>query len=193
MLQPILSALCRGLAAVFGKPVVVFEHGTGGHRQDGDPGVGVERPVQAFDKFRERFDAEDAGAFFRGDQSEEAFGGAAIDDHVARLHGCLGDLVVVPVGGVEYFIGHHEEDIEGHGGRKDEGAGGAVKADLPPAIVQSLYDAFTEATADPGLQPLLDRFNQVPWRQNPAQYKAFAENYFNSVKPLLVKSGLAKG
>lgn len=33
VLQPILSALCRGLAAVFGKPVVVFEHGTGGHRQ----------------------------------------------------------------------------------------------------------------------------------------------------------------
>lgn len=32
-LQPVLSALCRGLAEVFAKPVVVFEHGTGGHRQ----------------------------------------------------------------------------------------------------------------------------------------------------------------
>lgn len=64
--------------------------------------------------------------------------------------------------------------------------------DLPPAIVQSLYDAFNEATNDPGLQPLLDRFIQVPWRRNPGEYKAFAENYFNTVKPLLVKAGLAK-
>ena len=65
--------------------------------------------------------------------------------------------------------------------------------DLPAPIVQSLYDAFTEATNDPGLQPLLDRFIQVPWRRNPTEYKAFAEQYFNSVKPLLVKAGLAKG
>lgn len=64
--------------------------------------------------------------------------------------------------------------------------------DLPPAIVQSLYDAFTEAGRDPALQQLLDRFNQVPWQRNPAEYRAFAEQYFNSVKPLLVKSGLAK-
>ena len=64
--------------------------------------------------------------------------------------------------------------------------------DLPPAIVQSLYDAFHEAGQDPALQILLDRFNQVPWRRNGAEYRAFAERYFNSVKPLLVKSGLAK-
>ncbi|OYU73809.1 MAG: hypothetical protein CFE32_19820, partial [Alphaproteobacteria bacterium PA3] len=64
--------------------------------------------------------------------------------------------------------------------------------DLPPAIVQSLYDAFEEATRDPGLQPLLDRFVQVPWRRNPTEYRQFAEQYFASVKPLLIKAGLAK-
>jgi hypothetical protein len=32
----------------------------------------------------------------------------------------------------------------------------------------------------------------VPWRRNPQEYRAYAESYFNSVKPLLVKAGLAK-
>ncbi len=58
--------------------------------------------------------------------------------------------------------------------------------------MQSLYEAFTEAGQDPALQTLLDRFNQVPWKRNPADYRAFAEQCFSSVKPLLVKSGLAK-
>lgn len=64
--------------------------------------------------------------------------------------------------------------------------------DLPPAIVQSLYDAFDEASHDPGLAQLLDRFVQVPWRRNPAEYRAFAEQYFNGVRPLLVKAGMVK-
>lgn len=64
--------------------------------------------------------------------------------------------------------------------------------DLPAAIAQTLHEAFTEATNDPGMQPLLDRFIQVPWRKNPAEFRAYAEQYFNSVKPLLVKAGLAK-
>jgi len=64
--------------------------------------------------------------------------------------------------------------------------------DLPPVIVQTLHEAFTEATNDPGLQPLLDRYIQVPWRRNPAEFRAFAEQYFNSVKPLLIRAGLAK-
>ena len=64
--------------------------------------------------------------------------------------------------------------------------------DLPPATVQSLHDAFTEASADPELQKLLDRFVQVPWKRNPIEYRAFAEQYFNNVKPLLIKAGLAK-
>ena len=64
--------------------------------------------------------------------------------------------------------------------------------DLPPAIVQSLYEAFTEANNDPATLELLARYVQVPWRKNPAEYRAFAEQYFNNVKPLLVKAGLAK-
>jgi len=65
--------------------------------------------------------------------------------------------------------------------------------DLPPAIVQSLYDAFNEANNDPATVALLDRYIQVPWKRNPTEYRSFAENYFNSVKPLLIKAGLAKG
>lgn len=64
--------------------------------------------------------------------------------------------------------------------------------DLPPAIVQSLYDAFNEANNDPATIDLLARYIQVPLKLNPTEYRAFAENYFNSVKPLLVKAGLAK-
>lgn len=65
--------------------------------------------------------------------------------------------------------------------------------DLPPATVQSLYDAFNEANNEPSTLELLARYIQVPWNRNPAEYRAFAESYFNSVKPLLVKAGLAKG
>ncbi|MFO1196789.1 MAG: tripartite tricarboxylate transporter substrate binding protein [Burkholderiaceae bacterium] len=64
--------------------------------------------------------------------------------------------------------------------------------DLPAGTVQALHEAFTEATNDPGLQPLLDRYIQVPWRRNPAEFRAFAEQYFGSVRPLLIKAGLAK-
>jgi tripartite-type tricarboxylate transporter receptor subunit TctC len=64
--------------------------------------------------------------------------------------------------------------------------------DLPPAIVQSLYDAFEEASKDPTLQQLLDRYVAVPWKKNPSEYKAFAEQYFNSVRPLLIKAGMTK-
>jgi len=64
--------------------------------------------------------------------------------------------------------------------------------DLPPAIVQSLHEAFAEANQDPAVLQLLDRYIQVPWKRNPAEYRAFAEQYFGSVKPLLVKAGLAK-
>jgi tripartite-type tricarboxylate transporter receptor subunit TctC len=65
--------------------------------------------------------------------------------------------------------------------------------DLPPAIVQSLYDAFNEANNEPATLELLGRYIQVPWNRNPTEYRAFAENYYNGVRPLLVKAGLAKG
>lgn len=64
--------------------------------------------------------------------------------------------------------------------------------DLPPAIVQSVYEAFAEANQDPAVLQLLDRYIQVPWKRNPTEYRTFAEQYFGSVKPLLIKAGLAK-
>ena len=64
--------------------------------------------------------------------------------------------------------------------------------DLPAPIAQALHEAFTEATNDPGMQPILDRYIQVPWRRNPAEFRAYAEQYYNSIKPLLIKAGLAK-
>jgi tripartite-type tricarboxylate transporter receptor subunit TctC len=63
---------------------------------------------------------------------------------------------------------------------------------LPPNIVQTLYDAFNAANNDPATLELLARYIQVPWTRNPTEYRAFAENYYVGVKPLLVKAGLAK-
>ncbi len=64
---------------------------------------------------------------------------------------------------------------------------------LPNGIVQTLHEVYSEAMNDPAHQPLLDRYIQVPWRRNPAEYRAFAEKYFAEIRPMLVKSGLAKG
>ena len=65
--------------------------------------------------------------------------------------------------------------------------------DLPPVAIQTLHEVYSEAMNDAAHQPLLDKFIQVPWRRNPQEYRAFAEKYFADVKPMLVKSGLAKG
>jgi tripartite-type tricarboxylate transporter receptor subunit TctC len=63
---------------------------------------------------------------------------------------------------------------------------------LPQAAIQTLHEVFREAMNDPAHQPLLDRYIQIPWRRDPAGYRAFAEKCYEDVKPLLVKSGLAK-
>jgi len=64
--------------------------------------------------------------------------------------------------------------------------------DMPPGIVQTLHEAFTEANNDPATVQFLDRYIQVPWKSNPAEFRAFAEKYYVDVKPLLVRAGLAK-
>ena len=65
--------------------------------------------------------------------------------------------------------------------------------DLPPADRAGAVRGVQRGQQRPGPQQLLDRYIQVPWRRNPAEYRAYAEQYFNSVKPLLIKAGLAKG
>ena len=64
--------------------------------------------------------------------------------------------------------------------------------DLPQVVIQTLHEVYSEAMNDSGHQPLLDKFIQVPWRRTPQEYRAFAEKYFVDVKPMLIKSGLAK-
>jgi tripartite-type tricarboxylate transporter receptor subunit TctC len=64
---------------------------------------------------------------------------------------------------------------------------------LPQPVIDSFHDAVKDAMADPAHQPLLDQFIQEPWYRTGPQYRAFAEKYFVDVKPMLVKSGLAKG
>jgi tripartite-type tricarboxylate transporter receptor subunit TctC len=64
---------------------------------------------------------------------------------------------------------------------------------LPAEIVEAVYEAFRQAMADPRVDALLDSYIQAPWYKTPAEYRAFAEKYFVEVKPLLIKSGLAKG
>lgn len=64
--------------------------------------------------------------------------------------------------------------------------------DMPPGIVQTLHEAFTEANNEPATAQFLDRYIQVPWKANPTEFRAFAEKYYVDVKPLLVRAGLAK-
>ncbi|HJQ59019.1 MAG TPA: tripartite tricarboxylate transporter substrate binding protein [Vineibacter sp.] len=64
---------------------------------------------------------------------------------------------------------------------------------LPPAIVTAVHDTFKEAMADPAHAKLLDQFSQASWYKSPAEYRAFAEKYFEDIKPALIKAGLAKG
>lgn len=65
--------------------------------------------------------------------------------------------------------------------------------DLPAPIVQTIHEAFSAANDDPATQTqMLDKFLQVPWRKNPAEFRAFAEDYFNGIRPLLIKAGLVK-
>lgn len=63
---------------------------------------------------------------------------------------------------------------------------------MPPEIVDSLYQAFKQASAEPKVTEYLAKFIQVPWEKDPAQFRAFAEKYYVDVKPLLIKAGLAK-
>ena len=63
---------------------------------------------------------------------------------------------------------------------------------MSPEIAETLYQAFKQASTEPKITEYLNKFIQVPWDKNPAEYRAFAEKYFVDVKPLLVKAGLAK-
>lgn len=64
--------------------------------------------------------------------------------------------------------------------------------DLPPEIVTAVHDVFKTAMADPEHTRLLDQFIQGSWYKSPAEYRTFAEKYFNEIKPALIKAGLAK-
>ena len=64
---------------------------------------------------------------------------------------------------------------------------------LPPEIVDSLHLTFKQAMAEPKVNEYLEKFLQLPWYKNPAEYRAFAEKYYVDVKPLLMKAGLAQG
>lgn len=63
---------------------------------------------------------------------------------------------------------------------------------MPPEVVDAIYQAFRAAMDEPKINAYLDQFLQLPWYKNPAEYRAFAEKYFVEVKPLLIKAGLAK-
>ena len=63
---------------------------------------------------------------------------------------------------------------------------------MPPEVVESIYLAFKEAMGEPKVNEYLEKFLQLPWYKNPAEYRAFAEKYYVDVKPLLIKAGLAQ-
>ena len=60
---------------------------------------------------------------------------------------------------------------------------------MPPEIVDAIYQAFRQAMTEPKVNEYLAKFIQGPWNKNPAEYRAFAEKYYGEVKPLLIKAG----
>lgn len=61
---------------------------------------------------------------------------------------------------------------------------------MPEPVVKALHDAFKQAMDDPGHQALLDKFIMPSWYQSPAAFRAWAESYYGSIRPKLVKAGL---
>jgi tripartite-type tricarboxylate transporter receptor subunit TctC len=64
---------------------------------------------------------------------------------------------------------------------------------MPDDVVSAVHDAFKKAMDSPDHAALLDRFVQEEWYRSPADYRAWAEDYYASVKPSLIRAGLAKG
>jgi len=64
--------------------------------------------------------------------------------------------------------------------------------DMPPEVIEALYQAFRQAMDEPKVNAYLAKFLQLPWYKTPGEYRAFAEKYYVDVKPLLVKAGLAQ-
>lgn len=64
---------------------------------------------------------------------------------------------------------------------------------MAPDLVKTIHDAFKVGFDDPGHAELLARFVQDPWYRDPAGFRAWAEEYSTTVKPMLVRAGLAKG
>ena len=63
---------------------------------------------------------------------------------------------------------------------------------MAPEVVKTLHDAFKVAVEDPPVDVLLEKFLQVRWYKNSADYRGWAERYFVDIKPTLVRAGLAK-
>jgi tripartite-type tricarboxylate transporter receptor subunit TctC len=64
--------------------------------------------------------------------------------------------------------------------------------DMPSDLVTTIHDAFKKASGDPGNAALLERFVQEPWYRNPADYRAWAEEYHATIKPTMIRAGLIK-
>lgn len=64
---------------------------------------------------------------------------------------------------------------------------------MNPEVVRTLHDAFKSAMEDPAIDTLLEKFIQVRWYKNSADYRAWAEKYFVDIKPTLVRAGLVQG
>ena len=67
------------------------------------------------------------------------------------------------------------------------------KVPLPAPVIQALHDAFKTAMDDPKIKEFLDKQTQPIWYKNPSEFRAFAEEYFEDVKPEIIAACLAKG
>jgi tripartite-type tricarboxylate transporter receptor subunit TctC len=63
---------------------------------------------------------------------------------------------------------------------------------MPAEVIRAVHDAFKQAMDDPAHDAFLEKFIQVSWYKNPAEYRAWAEKYFVDIQPALAKAGLLK-
>ncbi|MGV3655064.1 MAG: tripartite tricarboxylate transporter substrate binding protein [Noviherbaspirillum sp.] len=64
--------------------------------------------------------------------------------------------------------------------------------DMPPHVVKKLHDAFKAAAESPEYHKLLDHLRQTAWYRNPADYEAWAKEFYVSERSLVERAGLLR-
>ena len=64
--------------------------------------------------------------------------------------------------------------------------------DMPPEIIDRLYQAFKTAADSDEYRKLLETLRQTPWRQSPAEYAQWAREFYVSERSLVARAKLLR-